>query len=153
MLPTQPLILLLLAQASSLKEASLVRVIAAKDKGTGDIVPLARSRRPGEQPIVHFTYQRDKYLYNPQTNTFAKLSYPVDRTEPSKPTLGEFKQSQGLETSHKVNLTQSNYGKNAFDIPVPSFTELFGEHAVAPFFVFQIFCVGLWCLDEYWVRP
>lgn len=137
-------------QAANLKEASMVRVLAAKDKGAGDIVPLSRSRRPGEQPTVHFTYQRDKYLYNPQSNTFAKLSYPVDQSE--QPVISDFKHSKGLQTSQQVNHTQSNYGKNAFDIPVPSFTELFGEHAVAPFFVFQIFCVGLWCLDEYWVR-
>jgi cation-transporting ATPase 13A1 len=78
--------------------------------------------------------------------TFRRLPYPVD----AQPTLGEFKASRGLQTEKDVQMALNTFGPNNFDIPRPTFVDLFVEHAVAPFFVFQIFCVGLWMLDEYW---
>src|SRR4051812_1397919 len=47
-------------------------------------------------------------------------------------------------------LSLNIYAPCRFDIPIPTFQELFQEHLIAPFFVFQIFCVALWFLDEMW---
>ena len=104
--------------------------------------------RANDTPIVWFSYQRDKFTYSPATHSFARLAYPVDSVP--APTLGSFQSANGLKTTAQVSVAQTSYGKNSFDIPIPTFKELFAEHAVAPFFVFQLFCVGLWCLDEYW---
>ena len=51
------------------------------------------------------------------------------------------KSSRGIEDDTTRELKKRKYGQNTFDIPVPEFGELFKEHAVAPFFVFQMFCV------------
>ncbi|KAG4300765.1 hypothetical protein PCK1_002842, partial [Pneumocystis canis] len=56
---------------------------------------------------------------------------------------------KGLTSDTMINYAKQHYGYNQFDIPVLTFIDLFKEHAVAPFFVFQVFCVALWCLDEY----
>jgi cation-transporting ATPase 13A1 len=96
--------------------------------------------------LISFSYQRDTYLYSSTTRSFARISYPCDES----PALATLQPSTGLNTAAIVDSVRHDFGKNIFDIPVPTFAELFAEHAVAPFFVFQVFCVGLWCLDEYW---
>lgn len=87
-------------------------------------------------------------MYDSATNSFATLAYAID-VEP-KPTIDTFQKSNGITSAAELKRLEQHYGPNTFDIPVPSFTELFKEHAVAPFFVFQLFCVGLWLMDDYW---
>ncbi|KAJ6199358.1 LOW QUALITY PROTEIN: cation-transporting ATPase 4 [Bipolaris maydis] len=118
--------------ASDVRSAQLI-----KNAGAAEIVKLIR-----DNPNISFLFQKRRFLYDADKGSFAPLAYALD-TEP-KPQLKTFQQAQGLTSPAEIERLQQHYGDNAFDIP------LFKEHAVAPFFVFQVFCVGLWMLDEYW---
>ncbi|KAI9849371.1 MAG: hypothetical protein M1838_000176 [Thelocarpon superellum] len=136
-----------LVRARDVASAKLIRIVPVANAGAAEICPLIREQVGGKQN-TSFLFQKRRFLYVPEHNTFAPLAYPLDATP--KPSLATFQTSRGLETAKEVQRQQQHFGDNTFDIPVPTFTELFKEHAVAPFFVFQIFCVGLWLLDEYW---
>jgi cation-transporting ATPase 13A1 len=133
--------------AKKVQEAWLIKVLPVANAGSAEICKIIRDNAGGKQN-TSFLFQKRRFLYDPATNSFSPLSYAID-AEP-KPLLGAFQTSRGITTATELSRIQEHYGDNAFDIPVPTFMELFKEHAVAPFFVFQIFCVGLWMLDEYW---
>ncbi|PRP72827.1 hypothetical protein PROFUN_15286, partial [Planoprotostelium fungivorum] len=88
-----------------------------------------------------FMFQKRKFVYDPAFGEFKKVEYPVHHT------FSFYNNAEGLT---EWDIALSKYGRNIFDIPLPTFMELYREQALAPFFVFQIFCVLLWCLDEYW---
>ncbi|KAJ2930562.1 hypothetical protein H1R20_g6550, partial [Candolleomyces eurysporus] len=132
-------------KAYSLHEATHIRLVPKLHRGSGDIVPLQR-KDPKDATTYTFQYQRDTYTVSATSPlTFARLPYPCT----ARPAVETFLRPSGL-TSKAIPELESLYGGNEFDIPIPSFTELLGEHSTAPFFVFQVFCVALWCLDEYW---
>ena len=56
----------------------------------------------------------------------------------------------GYSNEAKIVAALESWGPNKFHVPLPSFLDMLLEQLLAPFFVFQTFCVGLWCLDEYW---
>ncbi|KAK0390167.1 hypothetical protein NLU13_3739 [Sarocladium strictum] len=132
---------------SEVQDAQLIKVIPIANAGSAEICRLDREKDGGKTKLS-FLFQKRRFLYNPDTKSFSTLQYEID-AEP-KPAIGQLQSSRGLEKQATITQLEHHFGTNTFDIPVPSFTELFKEHAVAPFFVFQIFCVGLWMLDEYW---
>ncbi|ORX98733.1 hypothetical protein BCR34DRAFT_628338 [Clohesyomyces aquaticus] len=133
--------------ARDVRTAQLIKVIPVANAGSPEICPLKRDNVGGKQNLS-FLFQKRRFLYHPEKQSFAPLAYAID-ADPT-PQLHTFQQTKGLTSPAEIERLQQHYGDNSFDIPVPTFTELFKEHAVAPFFVFQVFCVGLWMLDDYW---
>ncbi|TBU39485.1 endoplasmic reticulum Ca-transporting P-type ATPase [Dichomitus squalens] len=132
-------------KARSIEDADCLRIIPAPHRGEGEIVPI-RKKDPSNPATYTFNYQQDTYVVTDTSPiTFSRLPYPCS----THPPLGSFLTPKSL-TSTELTSAVDLYGKNEYNIPIPSFSALFGEHATAPFFVFQVFCVALWCLDEYW---
>ena len=113
--------------------------------------------QPFDPCLFTFSYQQDTYvLLSNKPVTFAPLPYPSSKRPPllnhqqAGAGLGTAKnETRGLSSSSIANLL-SLYGKNTFNIPIPAFGALSAEHATAPFFVSQTFCVALRRLDEHW---
>lgn len=135
-------------RASSVRDAKLIKVIPVQNAGSAEICEIQRVTRAEGKQDVSFLFQKRGFFFDEAKGSFAPLEFKMDQ-EP-KPLIGDFQASRGLRKKDEIERLLQHYGSNVFDIPVPTFTELFKEHAVAPFFVFQIFCVGLWMLDEYW---
>lgn len=135
------------SKAKSIEDAQMIKVLPIVNAGSGDICQLIRDKAGGKANLS-FVFQKRRFLYDPETKTFSSLKYDIDGEPKLK--IGHFQTSRGIDKQSELTRIEQHYGTNTFDIPVPTFTELFKEHAVAPFFVFQIFCVGLWLLDEYW---
>jgi len=87
---------------------------------------------------------KQKYIYNEDSKIFIKKRWNYDKT------FEEYCNSLGMINERMLNETIREYGNNVMDIPMPSILELYREHIVAPFFVFQVFFRLLWLLEEYW---
>ncbi|OVA03886.1 Cation-transporting P-type ATPase [Macleaya cordata] len=141
-------------QFSKVKEihgADACKVIPAKFSGSKEILPLHfRKQLTGSSSATvdaeefFFDFRKQRFIYSKEKETFCKLPYP------SKETIGYYLKSTGHGSDAKVVIATEKWGRNVFEYPQPTFQKLMKEHCMEPFFVFQVFCVGLWCLDEYW---
>eukprot|EP01087_Luapelamoeba_hula_P017137 TRINITY_DN5378_c0_g2_i1.p1 TRINITY_DN5378_c0_g2~~TRINITY_DN5378_c0_g2_i1.p1 ORF type:complete len:1197 (-),score=199.95 TRINITY_DN5378_c0_g2_i1:147-3737(-) len=131
-------------KVSDPKSASLVKVTPQSHKGPTALCPLERKIRPETETTYWFVYQKRKYFCNVNADksvTYTKLDFPKNKE------FGFYKAADGVAD---LAAAHSKWGQNKFDVPHPTFLELLQEQALAPFFVFQMFCVLLWSLDDYW---
>jgi hypothetical protein len=49
--------------------------------------------------------------------------------------------ARGSFARPQVEQTLAHYGENKFDIPLPTFGDMYKEQITSPFFVFQMFCI------------
>ncbi|CCK71111.1 ion-transporting P-type ATPase SPF1 KNAG_0G00540 [Huiozyma naganishii CBS 8797] len=131
------------SEVNHLNEASHVLIYTTPNNGADGIVEIQRVIEDGVLQ-TYFTFQKKRFLWEEKDQLFSSPKFTIDED----PKIKDFQQCHG-NTGDLVHLKRL-YGKNSFDIPIPSFLELFKEHAVAPLFVFQLFCVGLWLMDEFW---
>lgn len=132
------------SKVKSISEATHIKIIPAPNSGIGEISIISRESFQDGEKQVSFLYQKRRHLFHPELGKFSPPEFKFDEL----PQLSYFQTSKGL--SGDLEKLKRNFGENKFDIPIPTFLELFKEHAVAPFFVFQIFSVALWCMDEQW---
>lgn len=79
-----------------------------------------------------------------ETFQFYPIGFPGGRE------LEWYCSQKGVQGRQAAGPRRARYGRNELPMPAPTFVAMFQEHALSPFFVFQIFCVILWMLDDYW---
>lgn len=130
---------------SSPTRATLVKVVPTPNNGSAELVRLHVDRVEGaEEPSVWFLFQKTKYLYSFERKCFRGIEFPVGMP------LRMYQECKGYTDDADLAAAERRYGRNDLEMEVPEFGALFKERATAPFFVFQVFCVALWCLDEFW---
>lgn len=112
------------------------------------IVPLLSESveiSPGQlQTVYNVEVMKKRMLWSNEARTFRAIPYPV------KDSVEFYQTAVGLQDRDEERKADLVWGNNTMKIPIPTFLELYKEHLVAPFFVFQLFCTLLWLLDEYW---
>jgi hypothetical protein len=91
-----------------------------------------------------FEYHRRRYIYDADLATWTKVRCRTDFP------LTFLETWTGFESDHHLISGSIRYGSNAFSVKQPTFGELYKAQLLNPFTVFQLFCVILWMLDEYW---
>jgi hypothetical protein len=81
-----------------------------------------------------FYFRKRKYMIDINDGSISKVKYPYQL---SATLCKYFREEPGIE-SNKIDEYRKIFGRNEYNIPIPTFAELFIKQALAPFFLFQV---------------
>lgn len=123
------------------QEMCPLQLTASASAATGDDDDVDACAGDHEQLSFMFRRQRFRHLGG---GAFAPPAYPDNKT------FQWYLSRTGHGKPAHVAAAAEKWGANEFEFPMPTFGDLLKEQLLAPFFVFQVFCCALWCMDEYW---
>ncbi|KAB0799201.1 hypothetical protein PPYR_07081 [Photinus pyralis] len=97
----------------------------------------------GKVNLRYFVYQHTKYIYHNEYNFM-----PLDIFMPSVSLADVLQYSNGLSRLEYKNVLEL-YGPNTIEVEVKSYWTLFVEEVCNPFYIFQLFSMALWIVDDY----
>lgn len=128
----------------SAQSAVLVKVTPTPNNGFMELVLLNSFNDQESQTFIWFRYQEIKYIWNDNKKCFHSVEFPISSS------VEHYINCKGYNSGEQLARAVQLYGRNELIIRLPKFNDLFIERATAPFFVFQVFCIVLWCFDKYW---
>lgn len=115
------------------------------------ITPSKPSESPILVPLLYLPtlgitceYHRRRYYLDQTSNTWIKIQ--CNTTMPTS----FFRNWTGFSNLYQKMTASLRFGPNKFDVRQPSFMDMYKVQLLSPFTVFQLFCVILWMLDDYW---
>lgn len=117
------------------------------------VVPAAYRRRAELVPLrisnfdhLFFEFQKCNYVYSSEKCMFEQVFFPVNL--PVREYLSFERGSYGGNVP--VDHRRFMFGRNCLTMPAPTFMELYKQHLLAPFFVFQAVSILLWVFEDQW---
>jgi cation-transporting ATPase 13A1 len=126
------------AKMSNLKQGTVKKFVVPLNSVSLEVSP------GNLQTVYSVEIMKKRMVWSSNKKTFQAIPYST------KELIDFYHNAEGFKDEDEVKRALLVWGKNKIDIPIPNFLDLYQEHLVAPFFVFQLFCTLLWLLDEYW---
>ncbi|KAG8231344.1 hypothetical protein J437_LFUL012254 [Ladona fulva] len=125
-------------------------VILLKDPfGQYGVGKVFQEKIPLQNPIRHFSYRLVRYAWDPEIRFFRRI-YGLQGDDGQSKKLSDILEESNGHTAQEQEALLKLYGENLIEVEVKSYGRLFVEELFHPFYLFQIFSVILWGLDEYY---